>query len=114
VHAHDSSEQIYVVVRGRGLMVVDDERNARSRPARQYWFPPAPSTRSRTSVWNRSSTSLRRRRLFRPRSTPTAGSRVTSGAPPTTPDQRDERVGYRFVGSERAYVVPSSTHLASW
>jgi mannose-6-phosphate isomerase-like protein (cupin superfamily) len=25
LHAHDHSEQIYVVVRGRGLMIVDDE-----------------------------------------------------------------------------------------
>jgi mannose-6-phosphate isomerase-like protein (cupin superfamily) len=25
LHAHDHSEQVYVVVRGRGLMIVDDE-----------------------------------------------------------------------------------------
>jgi mannose-6-phosphate isomerase-like protein (cupin superfamily) len=25
LHAHDHSEQIYVVIRGRGLMIVDDE-----------------------------------------------------------------------------------------
>jgi mannose-6-phosphate isomerase-like protein (cupin superfamily) len=25
LHAHDDSEQVYVVIRGRGLMIVDDE-----------------------------------------------------------------------------------------
>lgn len=25
LHAHDDSEQVYVIVRGRGLMIVDDE-----------------------------------------------------------------------------------------
>jgi quercetin dioxygenase-like cupin family protein len=89
LHEHDHSEQVYVVVRGRGVMIVDDE--SLEIEAGSAILIPAGAKHTIRNTGIEPLEYISATPPFPAEISGTHGSRDTSGAPPAaTPDQRNE------------------------